>query len=235
MKAALNDNPFKRVLPFRFIAAARHAPEFEVELEGAMLRSLGEMPKLPGKTALVLDHSGSMCGAKISQKSELDRADAAAALAILVREVCAEVVVIAFSSAVAWQGEHNAQDAVIVPARRGFALADAYRTSMHWFGTNTESGKQLADRQGYDRIVVVTDEQSHQSVSNPTDGARGYFLNVGTYRNGIGYGAWTHIDGWSESVVRYIQEAENAERIASTRLMSAAAEAPNPEPPPVSR
>jgi hypothetical protein len=30
-------------------------------------------------------------------------------------------------------------------------------------------------------------------------------------RNGVGYGAWTHVDGWSEAVVEYIAELETAE------------------------
>ena len=29
------------------------------------------------------------------------------------------------------------------------------------------------------------------------------------YKNGIGYGRWTHIDGFSESVIRFITEVEN--------------------------
>jgi 60 kDa SS-A/Ro ribonucleoprotein len=36
-------------------------------------------------------------------------------------------------------------------------------------------------------------------------------INVASYRNGVGYGPWTHIDGWSESVLEYIRELERAE------------------------
>jgi hypothetical protein len=50
------------------------------------------------------------------------------------------------------------------------------------------------------------DEQSHQELSAPN--GRGYVVNVASARNGIGYGAWTHIDGWSENVLRYVVEAE---------------------------
>jgi hypothetical protein len=28
------------------------------------------------------------------------------------------------------------------------------------------------------------------------------------YKNGVGYGKWTYIDGWSESVVEYIRTLE---------------------------
>jgi hypothetical protein len=34
-------------------------------------------------------------------------------------------------------------------------------------------------------------------------------VNVSTNKNGVGYGAWNHIDGWSEAVVDYIREVEN--------------------------
>jgi hypothetical protein len=58
----------------------------------------------------------------------------------------------------------------------------------------------------YDRIVVVSDEQSHDRVPAPK--GRGYVVNVASARNGVGYGAWTHIDGWSEAVVDYIRSLE---------------------------
>jgi hypothetical protein len=35
-------------------------------------------------------------------------------------------------------------------------------------------------------------------------------INVASNNNGVGYGAWTHIDGWSEAVVEFIAELEAA-------------------------
>lgn len=184
-----------RVLPFRFISAARTNPTLEPTLEQAMFRSLKEVEKLPGKTAIVVDNSGSMHGTKVSAKSDIDRADAACALAILLREVCEDVVVVGFGS--------NAQ---VVPSRRGFALADAIKRGPGG-GTNTDYALQLAEQEGYDRIIVVTDEQSHQTIREPKT-RKAYFVNVACNKNGIGYGRWTHIDGWSESILRYIQTFE---------------------------
>ncbi|MGA3262583.1 MAG: hypothetical protein ABSC47_00900 [Terracidiphilus sp.] len=71
--------------------------------------------------------------------------------------------------------------------------------------------KQVEDacRGGYDRLVVITDEQSHDQVPAPR--GKGYVINVASNRNGVGYGPWTHIDGWSEAVVDYIAELEAAE------------------------
>jgi 60 kDa SS-A/Ro ribonucleoprotein len=195
IKNALLNMSTERVLPFRFIAAARYAPQWEQYLEAAMLRSLVDFPKLLGKTAIVVDNSGSM-DSKVSGKSEITRQDAASALAILVREVCQDTVVIGFGDS-----------AAVIPARRGFALRDAIQRGPGG-GTNTQTALMLAQQQGYDRIIVITDEQSHQAIGAPARGAKGYFINVATNKNGIGYGPWTHIDGWSEAVLQYIVAAE---------------------------
>ena len=195
IKQAIVTNPFNRVLPFRFIAAARYAPTMEPELEQAMFRGLEGATKLPGHTALLVDHSGSM-NEKLSAKSDMTRFEAACGLAMLLREVCTEVTMLAFSD-----------NGAVVPPRRGFALRDALTAAVRWGGTYTETAKQYIDgRTGYDRMVIITDEQSHQALSNPK--GKGYVVNVASAKNGIGYGAWTHVDGWSESVVRYIQAFE---------------------------
>lgn len=195
IREAILNMDTERVLPFRFIAAARIMPKFEAELEQAMLKSLEGFPKLKGKTVIVVDNSGSMYGQKVSKKSDLDRIDAAGALAILVREVCEKPVVIAFSDRPTY-----------VPARRGFALVQAIKATEQG-GTNTDYALQLAKEERYDRIIVITDEQSHQRIHNPLS-KNAYFINVAPYQNGIGYGPWTHIDGWSESVLQYIVAAE---------------------------
>src|SRR5215813_12797426 len=49
-----------RVLPYRFIAAAQHAPDLEPELEQAMFASIKGHAKLKGRTRLLIDVSGSM-------------------------------------------------------------------------------------------------------------------------------------------------------------------------------
>ncbi len=185
---------FNRVLPFRFIAAARAVPAWEHLIEPMMFRALENAAKLPGKTAIVVDNSGSMYNTPISAKSDIDRIDAACALAILLREICEDTVVIGYGG-----------DAKVVPSRRGFALADAIKKGPGG-STDTRRAVELANKQGYDRIIVITDEQSDTVVGAPK--GIGYFINVSTYKNGIGYGAWNHIDGFSEAVVDWIQKYE---------------------------
>jgi hypothetical protein len=186
----------ERVLPFRFIAAARHAPQWEPWIEQAMFASLSGQLRLAGKTILLVDVSGSM-DAKLSARSEMQRMDAAAGLAVLLREIAEKVSIYTFSDALA-----------AVPARRGFALRDAIVHSQPHGGT--QLGRALNElRERGDRLIVITDEQSHDRVPAPKYG-RGYVVNVASYRNGVGYGAWTHIDGWSEAVIEYIRSIEAA-------------------------
>lgn len=196
IRMALEAVNVSRVLPFRFIAAARYAPNLETELEAAMFRAASDLAKLPGRTALVVDHSGSMTGAPVSRRSELDRFDAARALAMLAREQCEHVVIIVFGSGAK----------LVSGELRGFALARALARGPGG-GTNTEKAKRLADGEGYDRIIIITDEQSHEGISAPN--GRGYVINVAPYEHGIGYGAWTHVDGWSEAALSYVAAAED--------------------------
>lgn len=185
-----------KILPFRYIAAARIVPQYEDMLETMMFRSLATHQKIPGKTVLVIDVSGSMFGAKVSEKSELDRFDAAAALAMLCREVCEQVEIYSFSNS-----------AVLVPPRRGFALREAISSSQHHSGTNLGIAMtQINARSSYDRCIVFTDEQSYDRPAAPR--GKGYVVNVATYQHGINHGAWLEINGFSEAVIDYIQALE---------------------------
>lgn len=188
-----------RVLPFRYIAAARIVPEFEDMLEQMMLRSLATLEKLPGKTVLLVDVSGSMFGAKISEKSDLDRFDAAAALAMLCNEVCESVEIYTFSN-----------NLKRVAPRSGFALRDALSKSQAHQGTNLGlSLDQLTSK--HDRIIVFTDEQSHDRPGKPAC-KNGYIVNVAAYENGVNHDSWTTISGFSEAVIDYIRESEKKSR-----------------------
>jgi hypothetical protein len=195
---ALRSMNAARVLPFRFLAAARYAPQWEEALEFAMLKCVAEQEQLPGKTIVLVDISGSMT-AQLSRRSEMLRTDAAYGLAVLLREIGEKVAVYSFSD-----------ELVEVPARRGFALRDAIDASQRH--NSTQLGKaveSLNQKEKYDRLIVISDEQTHDSVPGPK--GKGYVINVASYKNGVGYGKWTHIDGWSESVVEYIRTLELAQ------------------------
>ncbi|MFT3986153.1 TROVE domain-containing protein [Aestuariivirga sp.] len=192
---ALSQMRTERVLPFRFITAARHAPDFEPELEQAMLSSLAGHVKLPGKTRLLIDVSGSM-DAVMSHQSEMTRLDAACGLAILAREVCEEVEIFTFS-----QGVKK------VPPRHGFALRDAIVMSQPHGGTYLGAAVSEVDVKG-ERLIVFTDEQSHDKVPAPR--GLGYMVNVASYQHAVGFGPWRRIDGFSEAIISWIATVEGA-------------------------
>jgi 60 kDa SS-A/Ro ribonucleoprotein len=198
--AALGSMSTARVLPFRFLAAARYAPQWEEALERAMMKCVAAQEKLSGnvlsgKTIVLVDVSGSMT-APLSRRSEMQRTDAAYGLAVLLREIGEKVEVFSFSDAL-----------VEVPARRGFALRDAIDASQRHNSTQLgQAVDELNRKHSCDRLIVITDEQAHDKV--PVPKGKGYVINVASYKNGIGYGKWTHIDGWSEAVVEYIRMLE---------------------------
>jgi 60 kDa SS-A/Ro ribonucleoprotein len=191
--AALETMRTDRVLPFRFLAAARHAPQWEPNLERAMHRSLEGIAQLAGRTVLLVDVSGSMV-APLSARSTMLRTDSAYGLSVLLAEIAEKVSIYTFSDT-----------CVAIPSRRGFALRDAMEVSQRHSGTRLGAALDSIC-ETYDRIVVIADEQSHDRVGAPR--GRGYMINVASARNGVGYGPWTHIDGFSEAVIDYIREFE---------------------------
>lgn len=216
IREALATMKTERVLPFRFITAAKYAPKLEPELEGAMFSCLQGSAKLAGKTLLVVDCSGSMHG-QISGKSELDRLSAAAALAMLLREVCEHVVIYA----TAGSDSTRKHATMLIPPRRGFGLRDLlkYENTTRTIGGGGIFLKQVIDHlkdkeADADRIVVFTDEQDCDLTNKPGSakpfGKDNYLINVGADKNGIGYGDWVHVDGFSENVLAYIQELESS-------------------------
>jgi hypothetical protein len=191
VKAAIASMNTSRVLPFRFISAATHAPKYEPELEVAMFNSVATKPVFKGKTVILVDVSGSMYWSKVSGKSDISFIDAAAAIAMIGRQMCEDCEVFSFSVGIER-----------VPARRGFALRDAIFNQPSSGTSLGYSVQQLNNTVDYDRLIVITDEQSHDRVPDPK--AKGYMVNVAANKKGVGYGKWLHVDGFSEAVLDYI-------------------------------
>lgn len=179
------------VLPFRYVAAARAAPQFEPALDEALCAAIEGLPVMLGQTAVLVDISGSM-SEKLSGKSDLRRIEAAAALASIIP---GDIRLFVFNTGLAE-----------IPPRRGMAGVSQIvgnvgggtylGAAVNWLNTNLD----------YDRLIVVTDEQSADAVGGPK--GRGYMINVAAYKNGVGYGPWVKIDGFSENVLRFINEHE---------------------------
>lgn len=185
-----------KVLPFRFITAARHAPQYERELDAALMKLMSSKARLPGRTVLLVDVSWSMKH-PLGSMSEVTRMDAASALAIILSGLCEDIRVYTFSNRT-----------VEVPARLGMGLRDTILRSQDHSGTHLGAAvNYMNQRHPESRLIVITDEQSHDRV--PAPAGNGWMLNVASYQNGVGYDEWKHIDGFSESCVEFIQEYES--------------------------
>lgn len=196
------------VLPFRFLTAAKHAPDLSDVLERRLLQMLQEeRTKLPGRTAILVDVSGSMDqpvssyfdgtypGYKRQVNSEVNRLEAAKALAILAREQCEEARVFIFANHIA-----------VLPAHlRGFALADKIGAA-HGGTRMGEAVRSVQSQDTWSRIIVITDEQTSDVVPAPQ--GKGYILNISTEKRGVGFGPWITVSGMSESLMEYIRQVE---------------------------
>ena len=196
IKESFKDRKWSKILPFQFITSARYCPDYEPELESAMLKCMEEHEKINRKVTLLVDVSGSMEDS-ISNKSETTRIDVACGLGILLREICTNISIYTFSD-----------DLVKVPARRGFALCDAINNSQGHAGTYIQDAlDNLSKKEANDLLIIITDEQSADNVSVNKELAQFVtIINVASYQNGVAYGKnCLHISGWSESVVDYLQ------------------------------
>lgn len=188
------------VFPFRYTAAARACPQLEPAIDQALCEAVSSAPKLGGKTVVLVDVSGSM-DAAMSSKSDLKRIDAAATLASVIH---GDLRVFTFSHQV-----------VEVPPRTGMAGVDAIIRSQPHGGTYLGQAIDVLNQKvPHDRLIVITDEQSHDRVPDPI-AKTAYMINVASNKNGVGYGKWVHIDGFSEAVIRFIMEYETGDRRAA--------------------
>lgn len=189
----------QNVFPFRYVTAARYAPSLEPVLDAALIASLETGIQLSGKTIVLVDVSGSM-DSKVSGKSEISRMDAAATLASIFPSN--NMRVFTFSSSV-----------VEVPARKGMAGIETIVRSQSHSMTDLGRAVSVANKWGYDRLVVITDEQSQTPVPPPIRGSKAYMINVASFRPSVAYGPWIKIEGFSEAVLKYIIELENFEEV----------------------
>lgn len=184
-----------RVLPFRYLSAAIACPQMAQHLDQAFLEAVAAQQPLAGETVIAVDTSGSM-EATVSAKSQVSRIDAAACLGAAIN---GNVRMALFASGLEE-----------VSGWRGLAGVEAIRWRIGRVGHGTDIGlaARWAFEQKPDRVIIVTDGQSSSRVPDPPKGVRGYMINVAPYKNSVGYGPWTMIDGFSEATLRFIHEAE---------------------------
>ncbi|MGV9350519.1 TROVE domain-containing protein [Streptomyces spiralis] len=138
-----------RQFPFRYLAAYRHAPSLRWSwpLERALAHSLANVPALPGRTLVLVDRSGSMFWSQVSERSQLNRADAAAIFgtALALRAAHADLVEFGTTSSA-------------VEFRKGESVLKVLDRFGDLGGTDTTEAVRRHYRK-HDRVLIVTDEQ----------------------------------------------------------------------------
>jgi hypothetical protein len=190
--------------PHQVYLAAEYAPPLAVPaLERLALRSCGELPKLPGRTAILVDVSGSMV-APVSDHGTTSRARVAAVLASVLAEVCERSLLVGF---------HTAVEQLPDPEARGVELARAL-ASLPSGGTDVPKAVYWALGQSeVDRVVVLTDEQSQFALTGRPRLPVAIVNLAPTMRGLTTEGAVVRINGWSGGVVRYLIETLGGDRI----------------------
>jgi hypothetical protein len=170
-----------RQFPFRYLAAYQHAPSLRwaYPLERALGHSLANVPALPGRTLVLVDRSGSMFYSRLSERSELNRADAAAVFGTALALRAADADLVEFGST------SNA-----ITFRKGESVLKILERFGDLGGTDTTEAVRRHYR-GHDRVLLVTDEQYAPSRhGGPTDQIPAhvpvYTWNLAGYRAGHG-------------------------------------------------
>lgn len=187
----------RKVLPFRFIQAAKVTPQFFRALDNALKGCVVSQEGLEGETAVCVDCSGSM-QSPVSGKSQVSRFEAAAALAGCIN---GHTRLVAFG-----------QIAKEIMPLQGLACIKALETAGVGYATNAHLAVELVHRMNPPpkRIIVISDEQVTQ-ILPPPKMQNAYVINVASYQNGIGYERYTKIDGFAPATLDYIREIERGD------------------------
>lgn len=161
-----------RQFPIRFYSAwkATESLEWGKELEQALDFSCKNIPKLRGRTLILVDTSGSM-GSRISGRSEVDRWEVAAVFGAALAKANPASTLVVFQS----------YSKELLPARSILQTVDKIREHVGG-GTNTWQAVEY-HYSGHDRIVILTDEQAHPSYGATRDyGVPIYTFNLAGYK-----------------------------------------------------
>ncbi len=152
--------PTGKQLPFRYFTAYKAVEgtvsgKIKDAIEESMLASIGNMPHLPGKTAIIIDESGSM-ETKISEMGNVTIKDIAEVTAVITAMASDDADVIAFAT--------NVKPVEVRKRQSIFDQMAEIRKVGNTLGGGTEFHKfwQLLLQNGtkYDNIIVISDMQA---------------------------------------------------------------------------
>lgn len=210
--AGLESLKSSMLLPLNFLSSARINPEFEREIEDAMIASYANLPKLTGKTLFIVDVSGSM-GSLTSGGSTFSRLDQACAMAMLAVNQCEDYEIVITAGNDSSRG--HATKKIAYP-KKGFGLFQQLSDkSVGYGGIFTRQCLEWCKKElgsDFDRTIIFSDSQDCDPVDKtPKPFSKyNYICDVSAHRKGINYkGVWTaEISGWSEHFLTYIASLE---------------------------
>lgn len=169
-----------RQLPFRWYNAYRatESVRWAHYLDQALNQSLANIPKLTGKTLVLVDMSGSMTWSNLSPRSSVTYADAAKLFGAAIKLAN-------------WEGVDLYQFGTYVAPvelRKGGSVLTAMKKFTDMGGTNTDNALAQTVTSEHDRVILITDEQAHPSYYERLpipDGKSIYVWNLGGYAVGL--------------------------------------------------
>ena len=222
-KLANKDEVLKsKQLPFRFYSAWKEIHDLPNTtnkvldvLNDAIEYSVENIEKIPGKTAICIDCSGSM-GSPISSKSDMHCYEIASLLGAMANKICDEAIIYTFSN--------TAKKLTL--SSRGSILENAKSIGYAMGGTNIAApiDQMYYDNVIVDRIIILSDNEANHQFTNIYYTAESVAQE---YRQKIGKDIWVHaidlmgygtqqfygsrtnlIAGWSEKILSFINLAE---------------------------
>ncbi len=204
------------LMPLDFLKAFRMNPEFGRQIEDAMINSYSNLPKLKGKTLFIVDVSGSM-GARMSEKSDFSRYDAACAMAMLAANQCEDYEIVCTAGN---DYTHTGAHEHIPYPQKGFGIFEQICETNKNIGHGGIFTRQCLEwcndkfkGQKFDRIIVFSDSQDCDFPERRTPkpfGTYNYICDISAHTKGVNYkGAWTaEISGFSEHFITFIAAME---------------------------
>ena len=224
-----------RQLPFRYLSAYRSLTECTSEryadkafttlleaLEKAADISVDNIPKIPGKTVIAIDVSGSM-GCAVSRNSNIQCCDISMLLGVIANRICEESIVYTFNNSIL---------PIFIPKRDGI-LGTAARLATCHGGTNMHLPFEqlMKNKIDCDRMIIISDNECNSRYEEPVANT------ADQYRRTTGNNIWVHaidlqgygtqqfagartniIAGWSEKVFEFISLAERGTESLMKRI-----------------
>jgi hypothetical protein len=189
-------------------------------LEDAVEASIANMPRLPGRTAIAVDVSGSMKMSTISKKSKMTPAEIACLLGVMAAKICDDSIFMTFDTKL-YKNPVSSRGGILQQAR-----------SIRVTGGGTDLflpvDYLVKNKEKVDRIIMLSDNEINGGWNRPGWNNRNTVQSaMDQYRNEVNANAFVHMvdlqgygtvqffggktnltAGWSEKLIEFFNLAE---------------------------